>query len=257
MKLRFVWLICIFFFANTSFAGDQNKDSLKRHSLGFVFSPLAVASWSYPGYYVIPDEQEGRLQSRNHPISLWPMGLSYGYRMFSFLKIEAGINYSIEKTKLRQADYYENGIHRIKTIDYRQDFIQIPVFIVLFPYSKKKLKELSAPFYFKIGASFDFVAGDYTTSTAYNYTDHHFSPVPGYNYNIVNESAGSNKNKIRFNRISPLFSFGQIINMKKKFSFYYSVATFQFKAFYQKRNTVEYFKNTRYALLSLGVNYNF
>jgi hypothetical protein len=256
MKLILVWLITIFFFANTSFADNQNKDSLKRHTVGFVFSPLAVATWLYPGYYVVPDGQDGRFQNRNHPISLWPVGFSYGYRLFSFLRIETGINYSVEKTKIKKADYYENGIHRVKKIDYREDFIQVPVLMVLFPYSKNKLKELNAPFYFKIGASFDFVARDQTTSTAQNYTDNHFAPNPGYNNNIINESAGSDKYKIRFNRISPLFSFGQIFNTKKKFSFYYSIATFQFKAFYQKRNTVEYFKNARYALISLGINYN-
>jgi hypothetical protein len=250
-------VILFFFFIATDNISASRTDSIGRHSFSITLSPLALASWSYPDYEYNQDNQDGYgvLQNRNRPCMFWPLGISYRYNAFSFLRIEAGINYSTEENKIRRVDFYENGIQRKKSIDYKEDFIQIPLSFVFYPYSKKALDKSAAPLFIKIGASFDWVAADNTVSTSSNYYDNHFSPPQGYDYNIVTESAGAEKNKIRFNRVSPLISFGQNIPIQKKINLFYTMAMFQLRAVYQKRNTVEYFKNFRYALITFGVTY--
>ncbi len=242
--------------AQTVDSGIPKKEKQFTSYTGFSICPVAFSEWAYPGSDFVTDEQSeyGFFKTYRQPVFLWPSGYRYSCLFQNRLGIETGMNFSVEHDKVNLN--YNHAVYGLeKSVNYLENFIQVPVQLVIYPYSKKGLKKHKALFFIKLGASFDFLVADLTETSSYEHTDPHSTYNNGANYVSQNESAGKNTYRFRFNRISPLFSIGETIKCSERMNINLNFLSVQYLPFYQKRNTVEYFTNVRWAFLCLGVNY--
>lgn len=240
---RFLTLF-ILFCSISSFSQKTSEEKPKKHTLGFFASPFAYTAW-HTGYKIIPDQQKSGYRLTFTFFS--PTGISYQYAIHRSVKILIGLFGTYENVLFVNLNTNTQNLY--KRIDYKVNYLNIPINIKFFPSHISNSEELGG-FFIQAGANFDFITQERISSFSY----YQYSPSSGGG-SYADNNKTSNSVGLKFNRICPTIAIGHEI-VGDNITFFYG-GNFQFQSVYQRNNTLEYFKNFKLSLINIGLNYRF
>jgi len=245
-----------FIFSFYSLIGYSQAEKQKKHSIGSNINLISFNFWTLPDYFKYTDHYQNGERTQIRFAN--PLGINYQFELKKWVKLQTGLLYLEENCKFSDFCYNNNSSKRIN-IDYKVEYLTLPVNIKLFPdnagnYASGK----SGGFFIQLGVNFDFIIHENITSKTYTYRDYiHSSPLPpGYVYIDPNrKQEATNSRKIKYNRVSSVIMIGHEI-VFDNFIFYYG-CSYQFISKNQKHNTQETILSSRFSPLSMGLSYRF
>lgn len=220
-----------------SFSQNNTEEKEKKHSVGVFISPGEITYWYYK--YTLYSSSPKRLNIT--PFS--PSGVSYRYRLNYLLSFQCAAAYSQEHYLFNDRTEEKGYLY----IDYKVSYLNIPLGIRLYLGNLFKDKVIGG-FVLQLTGNFDFITKEDIYTRSFPFFENPPNPLPV----TINET---HSNQFKFNRICPSLSIGHEV-VGDNFSFFYG-GGLEIPAIYQKKNTQEYFKNIKFSLINMGMNYRF
>jgi hypothetical protein len=245
-------LLVLYFFFSSLFCFSQNfkSENDKKNAIGFFAAPISYVHWFAPDYIGLTEDRQGS-DFRRTFIKASPIGIGYQRAVNNLFKIQIGV-FGTTETKKYTALPFNNKV--LKNVDYKAEYVNVPLNVRFF-LGHILDEETLGGFFIELGAEAGFITKEHLISNTYTERDFRLPPSP-YPYVDPNYNAEElNSAKLKFNRICPTLALGQEI-VGDHLSFFYG-GRLQLPSTYQERNTFEYFKNFKIALVNVGLSYRF